>query len=247
MHTIMPTRLGLFILGLGSAAAGLLDLIWGEFEPSHQPIQAWGDHIPGQTILAYITAVCLIAGGAALLWRRTRRAGAVVLAIVYGAFTAFWLPRLVTAPTVLGYHPNVYIGVLAGLCSQLIVVAALVGTVRVTRWIFGISSIEFGLAHLTNIGDNAPLVPAWMPLGGDFWVVLTGIAFVLAGIAILTRVKDVLASQLLAVMFLVFSVIALAPLPIAHPHDHVAWGANAYNLAAVAATWIFASTLRVAS
>jgi uncharacterized membrane protein len=240
----MTTRLGTFILGLASVAAGVLDLIWGEFEPSHQPIQAWGDHIPGQTILAYITAACLIAGGAALLWRRTERAGAVVLAIVYGAFTAFWLPRLVTAPSILGYHPNVYIGVLAGLCSQLIVVAALVGTVPVNRWIFGLGSIAFGLAHLTGVRENAPLVPTWMPLGGDFWVVLTGIAFVLAGIAILTRVQDGLASRLLAVMFLVFSVIALAPLPIAHPRDHVPWGANAYNLAAVGATWIFASTLR---
>jgi len=240
----MTTTLGIFILGLASVAAGILDLIWGEFEPAHQPIQAWGDHIPGQTILAYIAAVCLIVGGVALLWRRTQRAGAVVLAIVYGAFTAFWLPRLVTAPSVLGYHPNVYIGVLAGLCSQLIVVAALVGTARVNRWIFGLSSIAFGLAHVTNIRDNAPLVPTWMPLGRDFWVVLTGIAFVLAGIAILTRVKDVLASQLLALMFAVFSVIALAPLPIAHPHNHVPWGANAYNLAAVGATWIFASMLR---
>jgi len=240
----MTTRLGVFILGLGSASAGILDLIWAEFEPVHQPIQAWGDHIPGQTILAYITAICLIVGGAAVFWHRTQRAGTVVLAIVYGAFTAFWFPRLITAPSVLGYHPSVYIGVLAGLCSQLIVVAALVGTVGVTRWIFGIGAIEFGLAHLTNIGDNASLVPKWMPLGGDFWVVLTGIAFVLAGVAILTRVKDVLASQLLALMFLVFSVIALAPLPIAHPHDHVAWGGNAYNLAAVGAAWIFASKLR---
>ena len=239
----MTTRLGTYTLGLGSVAAGLLDLMWGEFEPSHEPIQAWGNHIPGQTTLAYITAIGLIVGGAALLWRRTERAGAVVLAIVYGAFTAFWLPRLITAPSILGYHPNVYIGVLAGLCSQLIVVAALVGTVPVNRWIFGLGSIAFGLAHLTGVRDNAPLVPNWMPLGAEFWVVLTGIAFVLAGIAILTRVKDVLASQLLGTMFLVFSVIALAPLPIAHPHDHIAWGANAYNLAAVGATWMFSRQL----
>ncbi|HXB25154.1 MAG TPA: hypothetical protein VNV25_10545 [Gemmatimonadaceae bacterium] len=242
----MTTPLGLFIVGLASIIAGILDLIWGEFEPAHQPIQAWGDHIPGQTILAYITAVCLIVGGVALLWPRTRRLGAVVLAIVYGAFTVFWLPRLFTAPTILGYHPRVYFGVLAGLGTQLIVVAALVGTVPVNRWIFGLSSIAFGLAHVTNIEDNATLVPKWMPLGGNFWVVLTGVAFILAGVAILTRVKDVLASQLLAVMFLVFSVIALVPLPIAHPHDHTAWGGNAYNLAAIGATWIFASMLRSA-
>ena len=121
--------------------------------------------------------------------------------------------------------------------------AALVGTVGVARWTFGLGATFFGLAHLTGVRDNAFMVPKWMPLGADFWVVLTGIAFVLAGVAILTRVKDLLASQMLALMFFVFSVIALAPLPIAHPHDHVAWGANAYNLAAVGATWIFASAL----
>jgi len=242
----MTTPLGAFIIGLASVMAGILDLIWGEFEPAHQPIQAWGDHIPGQTILAYIAAACLIVGGVALLWRRTQRVGAVVLAIVYGAFTVFWLPRLFTAPTILGYHPHVYFGVLAGLGTQLIVVAALVGTVPVNRWIFGLSSIVFGLAHVTNIQDNATLVPKWLPLGGNFWVVLTGVAFILAGVAMITRVKDVLASQLLALMFLVFSVLALAPLPIGSPHDHTAWGGNAYNLAAIGATWMFSRQLTLA-
>ena len=230
------------LVGLASVAAGILDLIWGEFEHSHQPIQAWGDHIPGETLLAYLTAIGLIAGGTAILRRRTERSGAVTLGVIYAIFAAFWLPRLVTAPAILGHHPNVYIGVSAGLFSQLIVAASLVGTMSLTRWTFGLGSTLFGLAHLTDVRNNAFMVPTWMPLGADFWVALTGVAFVLAGVAILTQIQSVLASRLLALMFLVFSVIALAPLPIAHPHDHVAWGANAYNLAAVGATWIFASS-----
>lgn len=237
-------RLGILFVGVGSLAAGVFDLIWGEFERAHEPIQAWGDHIPGETVLAYLVAVCLIVGGAAIFWRKTERAGAILLAIIYGSFTVFWLPRLVTAPTILGYQPHVYYGVIAGLLSQAIVSAALVGTVSVARWVFGLGSLSFGLAHLTNVQDNASLVPRWLPPTADFWVVLTGVAFVLAGVAILVRVKDVLASQLLALMFLVFSVLALVPLPIASPHDHVAWGGNAYNLAAIGATWIFASMLR---
>jgi hypothetical protein len=48
-------KLGIYVLGLATAAAGTLDLIWGEFEAAHQPIQAWGDHVPGQQILAYIS------------------------------------------------------------------------------------------------------------------------------------------------------------------------------------------------
>ena len=237
-------RIGIGFIALGSVAGGVFDLIWGEFERAHQPIQALGDHIPGETVLAYITAVCLVAGGAALVWRRTERLGAGLLAVIYAIFAAFWLPRLVTAPSVLGHHFNVYIGIIAAILSQAIVSAALVAPVAVSRWVFGLGSISFGLAHLTNIQDNASLAPQWLPPGADFWVVLTGIAFVLAGVAVLVRVKDVLASQLLALMFLVFSVLALAPLPFGSPHDHVAWGANAYNLAAVGATCIFASMLR---
>jgi predicted tellurium resistance membrane protein TerC len=82
-----------------------------------------------------------------------------------------------------------------------------------------------------------------MPLGGPFWTVLTGIGFVLAGLAIVSGVLDVLAARLLGLMLLVFSLLLLTPRIFATPHDHVAWGANAYNLTAVGATWIVAEWL----
>jgi len=44
-------------------------------------------------------------------------------------------------------------------------------------------------------------------------------------------------------MLLLFDVLVLVRLPLASPHDHVAWGANAYNLAAAGAVWIFAETI----
>ena len=80
----------------------------------------------------------------------------------------------------------------------------------------------------------------WLPPGGSFWAVLTGVAFVLAGLAILSGILDVLPARPLALMLLLFSALALLPLVLATPRDHVAWGANAYNLAAVGAVWIFA-------
>lgn len=45
-----------------------------------------------------------------------------------------------------------------------------------------------------------PMIPNWMPFGGAFWVVLTGVAFVLPGLAILSGILDVLAERLLALM-----------------------------------------------
>jgi hypothetical protein len=72
---------------------------------------------------------------------------------------------------------------------------------------------------------------------------LTGIAFVLAGIAILSRIQDVLAAKLLALMLLIFSALVLAPMIVAAPHAQGAWAANAYNLTAVGAAWILAEYL----
>jgi len=116
-------------------------------------------------------------------------------------------------------------------------------TARVARWAFGLSSVDFGLAHLDAVQTVVPMVPKWLPFGAAFWAVLTGIAFVLAGLGIISGVLDVLAAQLLGLMLLTFSVLALAPLIFASPHDHVAWGANAYNLTAVGAAWILAAWL----
>jgi uncharacterized membrane protein len=244
-------KLGVYVFGLASLAAGVLDLLWGEFESAHQPIEAFGDHIPGVAIMAYVAAVWLIAGGAAIIAKKSQRFGAAALGGIYLIITVFWFPRLYTAPHFLGVHPHVYIGVLAGVCEELILVAGAgivyagwsPASIDVGRWVFGLGSTLFGLSHLTNIDTTAPLVPPWMPLGQNFWVVLTGIAFVLAGVAILTRVLDVLASWMLGLMLVIFDVLALAPMIVATPHDHVAWGGNAYNLTAVGAIWIFAGAI----
>jgi uncharacterized membrane protein len=249
-------RAGVCVYAAGSIAAGILDLIWGDFELAHQPIQALGDHIPGREILAYITAVWLVAGGAAILWQRTARAGGRALAAIYCIFAAFWLPRFYTAPHVLGFRISLLIGLLGAVAQQLILVAAagivcasnaprnsawLSRAPRLVRWTFGLCSINFGLGHLTGIRESAAVVPKWLPFGGSLWVILTGIAFTLAGIAILSEILDVVAARLLALMLLVFSVLVLAPGPFADPHNHVAWGSNAYNLAAIGAAWMLAA------
>jgi hypothetical protein len=39
-------RIDLTVYSSASVAGGILDLVWGEFEPAHQPLQAWGDHTP---------------------------------------------------------------------------------------------------------------------------------------------------------------------------------------------------------
>lgn len=241
--------LGIYLYAAGSFAAGLFDLLWHEFEAAHQPIQALGDNIPGRTLLACLAAICLITGGVAILWRRSTRIGAALLAAIYLIFAAFWLPRFYTAIHLLGFKLPLVFGLLTGVGQQAILVAAAIIVASpsrhppLARWALGLSSIAFGMAHLTGVPQVAPMVPKWLPLGASFWAILTGIAFVAAGFAILTRLQDLLAARLLALMLFLFSVLVLARAPVARPHDHIAWGSNAYNLAAVGAVWIFAESV----
>lgn len=245
-----------WMFGVGSVLAGVFDLIWGEFEAAHQPIQAWGDHIPGLTVMARIAAIWLIFGGASLFVRPAARAGAGALTVLYAIFCVFPLPRIITAPRVLGHHASVYTGVFLSIGQQVIVFVGafllwlslskrggqFLGLATGGRWLFGLSCIDFGLAHFTFLKQTAAFIPQWIPMR-EFCAILTGIAFVLAGLAIITRIQDVLAARLTALMLFLFSVLVLTPRIFPRPHDHVSWGADAYNLTAAAAAWILAEWL----
>lgn len=249
-------KLGIAVFGLSAIAVGIVDLVWGAFDPAHQPIQAWGDHIAGQNVAAYVVGIVLAGGGAAVLSRRTARAGGIVVACVYFLFALFWLPRLQTATAILGHTAPVYIGLIAGICLELIVVAAallivawasepapwVADVTALARWTIGSSAIFFGLQHLTNVGNNASFVPVWMPFGQSFWVILTGTAFVLSGVAILIHVLDALAAKLLGIMLLCFSAFTLMP-QLLTGRDEALWGGNAYNVLAAASAWILGAWL----
>src|SRR5262249_40111785 len=166
-------RIGVYLFGIAAVAYGITDLVWGEFDPSDQPLQAWGDHVPGATVSAYIAAIWLVVAGAALLRRGSRRFAAASLAVLYGIFMLFPLPRFFTAPHFHGYRAGVYIGVLVGVCQEIILFAAAVVVWKslsgrdslshiaalIARWTFGLCSIVFGFGHLTAVETVVPMIP----------------------------------------------------------------------------------------
>jgi uncharacterized membrane protein YphA (DoxX/SURF4 family) len=249
-------KIGVYVLGAAAIATGIVNLMWGAFDPAEEPIQAWGNNVSGHGLFADVVAIVLIVGGAAIMSRRAAALGAIVLAVCYLLFAIFCMPRLVTAPHYLGWQGAV--GAAVGVGQNLIVVAAamivyasalsrrsppLEKLAETARWIFGISTITFGLGHFTGLASVVRMVPKWLPLGGNLWAIVTGAAFALAGIAMLCGILDVLAAQLLGMMLLIFSVLVLAPLALSHPQSHAAWGVNVYNLAAVGAAWVLADWL----
>src|ERR1700733_1737647 len=116
-------KVGVWFYGLGPALTGILDIAWGDFDASHQPIQALGKDFPGQHLLAYIAGVWLIAAGLAILWWRSARMGAAASAIAYLISAAFWLPRYGAGIHMYGWRIDVLLGISFGLAQQLMLVA----------------------------------------------------------------------------------------------------------------------------
>jgi hypothetical protein len=116
-----------------------------------------------------------------MLVPRYARFGAVVLAVVNLMVGIFWLPRFYTAPHYLGLSASVIAGVAGGVGRQLIIAFAAFlvysrhrSMTSAARWIFGLSSIDFGVVHLTTVSGNLAYVQPWMPFGRAFWVIFTG-------------------------------------------------------------------------
>jgi len=235
-------KIGVWFYGLGTALTGTLDLAWGAFDASHQPIKALGKDLPGQHILACIPGVWLIAAGLAILWRRSARIGAAAAASAYLIFVALWLPRYAAGVHVYGWGIGVLLGITFGLAQQVFLVAPATIVFASTaapdsplqkraglaaRWMLGLPPVFFGLLHLA----------------GKFLGALTGVAFILAGGAICFGIMDVLALRLLALMLLLFEGLVEIPPIFIRLHNQATWGAAAYNLAAIGACWIFAEFL----
>src|ERR1700722_73752 len=250
-------KVGVWFYGLGTVLTGILDIAWGAFDASHQPITSLGINLPGQHILAYVTGLWLVAAGLAILFRRTARIGAGASAIAYLIFAALWLGRYYTGIHAFGWRIDVLLGVTFGVAQQLMLVApaAIIffssassdsllqkRTAIAARWMLGLPPVIFGLFHLIGLRIFATIVPHWMSFG-YFWAALTGIAFLLAGCAICSAKMDILALRLLALMLLLFEGLVELPPVFIRLHDLPTWGAAVYNVTAIGACLIFAEFL----
>jgi hypothetical protein len=247
-------KIGVYFYGLATVAFGILDLIWGRFEGSHEPVESLVGHTAGLRFLVYIAAVSMIAAGLAILWRRSARIGAAASGILYSIFAACWLLWLYNGIHEGGSRGNIVFGFLFSF-SQAIFLIAPAGILHVSaatddfvsedqaaaaaRWMLGLPTIFFGLAHIIGIRVFATIVPQWLPFKAA-WAAVTGVAFLLAGIAICLKRLDVLAARLLALMLLVFAFLVEIPPIFSRLHSEETWGAAVWNFVAIGALWIFA-------
>ena len=242
----LASNLGIYAFAAGAIFLGLLGLASGDFAALWQRV---GPNVPFREPLAYLTALIELAAGLALLWRRTSRAGALALTVVYSVFTLLWVPKMLEGHS--GYDPtgNFFeeFSILAGAAVLFARFSPAGSPISRRESLFarlsGLSAISFGIVHIVDMPGLAAWVPAWIPPSQTFWCYATTIGFFLADTAILTGILAPLASRLLTVEIVSFELFVWIPKLLAAPHVHFIWAANAICVAIAGAVWAVSDSI----
>lgn len=253
----MLAPLGRHMFGFAAIMLGVSQFVWHGFATNWFPVPPT---FPLHQPLVYLTAAMLAVGGLAMFPRRSARAGLLLIVAVFMFAEVFWARRII-------YFPKLF-GTWAGFAEQFAPVlgAALcylslgnaadarvadapiaddrLRSARVAaRMLFGLCLISMGIVHLDALEPTAAMVPSWLPLGGHFWAVTTGIAFLMFGVAIFVGMRARIAALLVTTMLCTFAVLVWVPRIVAHPELQNSWGGTAITLAVAGAAWMVANTL----
>ena len=240
--------LGRHVYGIAAIGFGIISFTWRDLAGPWQQAQLFGNASHHETFVYFVAAIELL-GGLAIQWRRTARAGAILLATIFSIFALLWIPRAISAPRVYdGY--GIFFEQLSIVSGGLIVCALFSENPKRTAWLarlgyyfFATCVISFMLVHLFSFSGVVSFTPKWIPPSQKFWAVVTTLAFPLAAIALFTRRAALLASRLLTAMIVGFGLLVWLPRLFADPHQLFNWGGNAQNLAIAGAGWIVADYL----
>jgi hypothetical protein len=240
------SNLGIYVYGGAAIALGVIGLVWSDFATGWQRVK--GD-VPHRELFAYIAAFYELFGGVAILWRRTARAGALMLTVLYSVFALLWLPQIAASPLVYDAWGNFF--------EELSIVIAGFGlyvtlapqdstwagrTAPISR-LYAICAISFALEHAFYLRATASFVPTWIPPGQMFWAIATTGFFVLAAISMLSGILDRVASRLLTAMIVGFELLVWAPRLFTATHEHFSWAGNGISLALAGGAWVVADLI----
>ena len=253
---------GIYFYAGAAIYLGIVGLVWGDFATSWQRVTPG---VPHRVLLAYVAGAFELLAGAAMLWRRTARWGALALAGIYTVFWLLWLVHAMGAPRVYDSWGNVFeelSAVIAGLAAFAWLSPAdspwTRQAVTIAR-LYGVCCISFGATHFINYAGASGFVPHWIWPGGKFWAAATGIFFFMGAASLLSGVLMRLASRLLGVMVLGFEMLIWLPWLVFGPPPwlhvlvaegsvtHFVWAANGIATAFGAAAWLVADVIGGAS
>jgi uncharacterized membrane protein len=236
------------VYGLGVIAVGMASLVFGEFDPG-QPMP---EHFPARLALVYAAGAIMVIAAAAIEWHRTAAWGAATLTVYYTLFVVILMNGRVVLTDYAVFVTYEDIAMQLAIAAAALIIYASTARIdatmasRLTRLgqlAFGVCALVFGGAHFVYMRNTASLIPKWLPPAQEFWGYATGIAFVAAGVAILTGVQARLAAILLTAMLASFGVLVNGRILLTDLSSHWNWTESAVNLAVTGAAWVLADSL----
>lgn len=244
---------GIYLYAAAAIYLGVVGLVSADFATNWQRVTP---EVPHRVALAYLAAGYELLAGAAMLWRRTARWGALALAGIYSIFWLLWAVHAVGAPQIADSWGNFFEElslVIAGLAAFAWLSPAESAWARravaIAR-LYGICCISFGTTHFIFLSGAGNFVPKWIPPGGKFWAAATGIFFFAGAASLLSGVWMGLASRLLGVMVLAFEVLIWLPWLVFGPPvwlgklvaegslGHFLWAGNGMATVLGSAAWV---------
>jgi uncharacterized membrane protein len=212
-------------------AFGIIGFVHADFTAPWTPV---GD-VPGRTALVYVCETILVVTGVGLLLRPRVAAGVLLASLVIWV-VLFRVREIVTAPGEFGSWD--------GTAETLAIVAAALALygpgIRIAQTIYGITMIPFGLAHFIYPDETVALIPDYLP-AHRVLAYATGVAFLAAGVAIVSGVWARLAASLSALQIGLFTV--LVWIPRLGTLDDFQWNELAVSIALTAAGCVVAEAL----
>jgi uncharacterized membrane protein YphA (DoxX/SURF4 family) len=114
---------------------------------------------------------------------------------------------------------------------------ARVGVSRALKFLFGIPMVVFGFQHIIYVEFIASMIPTWIP-GKYFWAYATGVALIVAGISIASRLKDRWSSLMLGCMISTWILLLHVPRILQSPANMYEWTSTLQALAISASAFV---------
>ncbi|MBI3439786.1 MAG: DoxX family membrane protein [Proteobacteria bacterium] len=246
--------LGQAIFAAMMIACGLAGFIEGKFAPIWTPVPA---ATPARELLIYLCAFVALAGGVGLLLKAAAPVAARGLFVYLGLWMLlFKAPFIIREPLQEVSYQSTGESVVWVAAAWVLAIwfsseadktrfAFLFGDtgLRLTRILYGLALIAFGLSHFFYVNMTTPLVPAYLPFH-DAWAYITGGGYIAAGAAIISGLLARLAAVLVALQIGLITVLVWAPIVAAGNIDAGHWQETVVSCAITAGAWVMADSYR---
>jgi uncharacterized membrane protein len=208
--------------------------------------------MPLKLFWAYFTGTAMIAAGISFIVNKFSKLAAILLGLMLTGFILLIHISVVSgnpAEAKVWTRPVQDIALaaacflLAGRASQPGSSAGILAQiVKISRYVFAAMLIAFGVQQFLKLDFMTAQVPAFLPLR-SFWVYLTGIALIVAGVSVIINKKARLAGFALGIWLLVINLLNYIYLLANDLHNPVLWTGAMINFAITFGVFILASSL----